>query len=110
MEQTSPKEQPAEQPAEERRAAEQMPPLNAVELLQWCVSVLVASAWQNLGLVPNPATSKIERNLEDARLAIDATASLIEHLKPRLADSEQRELDTLLTNLRLNFVEQKSKA
>lgn len=85
-------------------------PANAVDLMHWCISALAAGAWQEMGLVPNPATNKIERNLDNARLAIDATAALIDLLKPQLDPRAQRELDTLLANLRLNFVEQKSKA
>ena len=90
-----------------REAQEQ--PADIVELLRWIVGVLAGAAWQNLGLVPNPATKKVERNLDDARLAIDAAAGVIEHLKPRADEKERRDLDTLLANLRLNFVEQKSK-
>jgi len=82
---------------------------DTVELLRWIIGVLAGSAWQNLGLVPNPASKKVVRNLEDARLAIDAAASLIEHLKPRVDEKERRDLDTLLANLRLNFVEQSGK-
>ena len=82
---------------------------DTVELLRWIIGVLAGSAWQNLGLVPNPASKKVVRNLEDARLAIDAVASLIEHLKPRVDEKERRDLDTLLANLRLNFVEQSAK-
>ncbi|TMJ10741.1 MAG: DUF1844 domain-containing protein [Bacillati bacterium ANGP1] len=82
---------------------------DTVELLRWIIGVLAGSAWQNLGLVPNPASKKVVRNLEDARLAIDATASLIEHLKLRVDEKERRDLDTLLANLRLNFVEQSTK-
>jgi len=74
------------------------------------IGVLGGCAWQNLGLVPHPETKKVTRNLEDARLAIDAAASLIEHLKPRVDETERRELDTLLANLRLNFVEQQAKS
>lgn len=84
-------------------------PLHAPDLLRWCVSLLATSAWQALGLIPDPATNKVERNLDDARLAIDATASLVEHLRPRLQDAERREFDNLLANLRLNFVEQRAK-
>ena len=35
--------------------------------------------------------------------------SLIEHLKLRVDEKERRDLDTLLANLRLNFVEQSAK-
>ena len=93
-----------EQPAESAPAA-----VDAAGVLRWCIGVLAASAWQALGLIPNPTTNKIERNLDDARLAIDAVAVLAEQLKPRLTDSERRELETLLTDLRVNFVEQKAR-
>lgn len=95
--------------SEEEKTATGERPANVVELLRWVITVLAGSAWQNLGLVPDPATKKVGRNLDDARLAIDAAASLIEHLKSRVDVKEQRELETLLANLRLNFVEQKSK-
>jgi hypothetical protein len=88
--------------------AEQVP-LRAPDLVRWCVTLLATSAWQAMGLIPDPSTHRVERNLDDARLAIDAAAALIEHLRPRLPDAEQREFETLLTNLRLNFVEQQTK-
>lgn len=96
------------EPQAEADTAEQVP-LRAPELVRWCVTLLATSAWQALGLIPDPATHRVERHLDDARLAIDAAASLIEHLRPGLPDTEQREFDTLLTNLRLNFVEQQTK-
>lgn len=102
-------ETPESRATEPAETAERVP-LHAPDLLRWCVSLLATSAWQAMGLIPDPATNKVERNLDDARLAIDATASLIDHLRPRLLDLERREFDTLLANLRLNFVEQKAKA
>lgn len=96
--------------SEDQTREGQEQPANVVALLRWMVGVLAGGAWQNLGLVPHPATKKVERNLDDARLAIDAAAALIDQLKPRIDEQERRELDTLLANLRLNFVEQKAKA
>ena len=84
-------------------------PLRAPDLLRWCVSLLATSAWQAMGLIPDPATNKMEIHLDDARLAIDATAGLLEHLRPRLTEPEHREFENLLANLRLNYVEQKAK-
>ena len=94
-----------ETPSEE---AERVP-LRAPDLLRWCVSLLATSAWQAMGLIPDPATNKVEIDLDDARLAIDATAGLLEHLRPRLTEAERREFENLLANLRLNYVEQKAK-
>ncbi|HEY6103945.1 MAG TPA: DUF1844 domain-containing protein [bacterium] len=97
-----------DEPQGQADSTEQVP-LRAPELVRWCVTLLATSAWQALGLIPDPATHRVERHLDDARLAIDAAASLIEHLRPGLPEAEQREFETLLTNLRLNFVEQQTK-
>lgn len=84
-------------------------PLRAPDLLRWCVSLLATSAWQAMGLIPDPATNRVESDLDDARLAIDAAAGLLEHLRPRLTAPERREYENLLANLRLNYIERKAK-
>ncbi len=83
---------------------------DATALVATCMNLLAGKAWEAMGLVPNPTTKKVERNLEDARLAIDAAAALADLVRPRLPENERREIETLITNLRLNFVEQKGKA
>ncbi|MDQ7819206.1 MAG: DUF1844 domain-containing protein [Armatimonadota bacterium] len=97
--------------AEEQETA-QTPeqPATLVDLLRWFVGVLAGSAWQYLGLVPNPNTKKIEQNFDDARLAIDTMSAVLDLLRPRLDDRQRREMDALLADLRLNFVEQKARA
>jgi len=82
---------------------------NAMTLVASCLNVLAAKAWEALGLVPSPATKQVERNLDDAQLAIDAAAALANVVRPRVEDAERREIENLIATLRLNFVEQKSK-
>ena len=62
-----------------------------------------------MGLVRDPVTRQTERHLDEAQLAIDAAAALADLIRSRLPDAERRELETLLTNLRLNYVEQRAK-
>jgi len=83
---------------------------DAKSLVATCLSLLAAKAWEAMGLVPNPETKQIERKLDDAQLAIDAAAALAAVIRDKVTDAERREIDTLLANLRINFVEQKSKA
>jgi len=83
-------------------------PLEAIstrELLVWVLGVLGAKAWQGLGLVPNPGSGKIEKDLGDAKVAIDAFAGLLEAMRPQLEGRALRDTEALLTTLRLNFVE-----
>jgi hypothetical protein len=48
-------------------------------------------------------------NLDEAQLAIDALAAVVERLGPRLG-AEERPLQEALTNLRLAFVEVRGRA
>jgi hypothetical protein len=49
-------------------------------------------------------TGKIEKNLPEARRAIDALADVIKHLEREATDSEKREMLGNLSNLRINYV------
>jgi len=89
-------------------AGRQAVPLEAIstrELLVWMLGVLGAKAWQGMGLVPNPGSGKIEKDLGDAKIAIDAFAAVLDAIRPQLDAQVQRDTEALLTTLRLNFVE-----
>jgi len=103
-------EGPADATADASADTAPVPQPPMLDLVQTFLNVLAARAWQHLGLVPDPSSGKVERRLEDAQLAIDAAAALAEVLRPRVGERDRREVETLITNLRLNFVEQKSRA
>jgi len=83
--------------------------IDAPAVVLTCITLLASKAWEAMGLVPDPVTTQIERHLDEAQLAIDAAAALADLIRNRLPDAERRELETLLTNLRLNYVEQRAK-
>jgi len=66
-------------------------------------------AWCGMGLLAHPATGKVQRDINEARRAIDAASDLLKHLEPHLSGPEQKELQRAMTDLRLNFVRQSSK-
>ncbi len=63
-------------------------------------------AWLRMGLVANPATGEIERDLPQARVAIDTAAFLADKLKNVVAPEERVPLQSLISDLQVNFVEQ----
>jgi hypothetical protein len=69
------------------------------------VDQMSAIAWQKLGLQPDFMTGKLEKNLEEAKVAIDLTTHLASFIEPRLEDDDKREIHNLVRNLRLNYVE-----
>ena len=84
--------------------SDMLPPTDVMTLSQLFISMLTNSAWQFMGLIPDPKTKKIEADLKQAGQAID----IIEFLHGKLKDDMDKEMasgiDDLLANLRINFV------
>ncbi|MFM9053212.1 MAG: DUF1844 domain-containing protein [Bacteroidota bacterium] len=73
------------------------------------VAIFHGSAMVALGKIQNPATGKIERDIEQARQAIDMLEMLRSKTEGRLSSDEQRMLDSALTELRLNYIDELKK-
>ncbi len=68
-----------------------------------------AAAWQQLGKVASPISGKVERNLELAKNSIDILGMLESKTKGNLSEDEEKFLQQILTQLRMNFVEESGK-
>ncbi|MFH1873902.1 MAG: DUF1844 domain-containing protein [Pseudomonadota bacterium] len=66
---------------------------------------LASSVQVHLGLIPNPATNKSEKDLTIARQTIDIMNMLKEKTKGNLSGDEQRLVDYILYDLQMKFVE-----
>jgi uncharacterized protein DUF1844 len=73
------------------------------------VQVIAAPAMVHLGILANPATGKIERNLEQARWQIDLLHVLEEKSRPSLSAEERARVDQLLAQLRNAYVAQSTR-
>jgi len=63
-------------------------------------------AWVSLGKIKNPATDKIERNLELARISIDMLRMLKDKTAGNLSKEEERLLTQTIADLQLNYVDE----
>jgi len=100
-------EEPKAEPGQEGAGAEQeLEPLDVYALLRVMIAQLSAAAWQKMGLQPDPFTNALHRDTEQARVAIDCVGLIAEKLLPQLHGQEGRDLQSMLTDLRLNFVRQ----
>ena len=70
---------------------------------------LQQAAMVALGKLMNPVTGKIERNLEAARNTIDTLAALATRTQGNLESDEQRLLTQVLTDLRMNYLDEVKK-
>ncbi len=89
--------------------AAEAPPLDLPTALSFCVNMLNEVAWMKMGLIPNPLNGKVERDLTQAKAAIDAVSDLVPRLEPFIPEAQRRDLQVMLSNLRINFVQQSQK-
>jgi len=71
---------------------------------------LQQSGMMALGKLMNPLTRKVERNLEMARDTIDTLAAIEERTRGGLEPDEARVLQQVLTELRMNYLDELKKA
>ena len=101
-------EEGQEQPQEE--GIGQAPPeMRTEDAVRFAISLFADLAWINMGIRSNPATNETKTDLPQARLAIDALAALVQLTEGRLDPREVREMNNLLSTLRLNYVERAAK-
>lgn len=70
---------------------------------------LQQAAMVALGKLMNPVTGKIERNLEAARNTIDTLGAIESRTRGNLESDEQRVLTQVLTDLKLNYLDEVKK-
>ncbi|MFQ5802301.1 MAG: DUF1844 domain-containing protein [Candidatus Methylomirabilales bacterium] len=99
-------EAPPTEKEEQERKEKEFVLLPIPDLVRIFIAELQTRALVHMGLIPNPATRLVAKDLLQARLAIDCTAALIEQLSPLAAPAEREELQHMLADLRLNFVRQ----
>ncbi|MEX0770027.1 MAG: DUF1844 domain-containing protein [Balneolaceae bacterium] len=66
-------------------------------------------AMMGMGKIKNPSTDEIERDLKSAKFAIDTLNVLEEYTKGNLPEDLKNYLTQTLTNLRINYADEKKK-
>ncbi|HNQ61106.1 MAG TPA: DUF1844 domain-containing protein [Bacteroidia bacterium] len=82
---------------------------NNEQLFIQVVYIFHSSAMVAMGKLKNPATDKIERDLDQAKQSIDILEMLKEKTKGNLSTEISSLLDKFLTELRLNFIDERNK-
>ena len=89
------------------REEEQLPlldePIKIRDYVYLTLLSLEGKAWAYLDLVVHPETQKHKKDVNEAKLAIDAMDALFKTVEDQLTAEQKKDLQTRLTNLRLNF-------
>ncbi|MBW3622165.1 MAG: DUF1844 domain-containing protein [Armatimonadetes bacterium] len=78
-------------------------------LLASMAAMLEEQSWRHLGLVANPVTGKVEKDLQKARIAIDIVAYVTSQVSPLMGEAQRRDLQNRVATLQMNFVEQSNR-
>jgi hypothetical protein len=73
------------------------------------VNTFQNAAWQQLGKRVNPLTEKVEKDFDQASLSIGMLDMLATKTAGNLSDEEQKFLDQVVADLKLNYVEEVEK-
>jgi len=90
---------------EEKKKEEHLKEPDLPVLFVWFISMLSGKAWEYLGLIMNPDTKEINKDLKKAKIAIDTVAFLYDQIKDVLNTEDFKRIENLLANLRMNYVE-----
>ena len=73
-------------------------------ILRFAVGLLIQSAWVDLGIQAPPG-GETRINLPHAKVAVDALGDIMNRLAPDLDAAEKHEMEGVLANLRINYVQ-----
>jgi len=99
------KEETKEKVKEEEKQEEHFKEPDLPVLFVWFISMLSGKAWEHLGLIMNPETKEIDKDLKKAKIAIDTIVFLYDQIKGDLNSEDFKRIESLLANLRMNYVE-----
>jgi hypothetical protein len=78
-------------------------PIRVKDYLYLMMLSLDGKAWAYMDFIVHPETQKHEKDLGEAKLAIDAIDVIYKIVEPQLTLEQKKDLQARLTNLRLNF-------
>ena len=79
--------------------------LNVDQMIMMMIEQMASVGWQKLGLQPDMLTGRIEKDLAQAKTAIDVTTHLSTFIEPKLDEEDKRRIHALIRGLRMNWVQ-----
>lgn len=80
-------------------------PIDVYQVIMIMVDQMSGMAWQKMGLQVDPMTGKIEKDMAQAKVAVDVTSQLCDHLVDLVDGEDKRRLQNLMSDLKVNFVQ-----
>jgi hypothetical protein len=82
------------------------PPSDLLSSLAMGINLVQSQALIQMGLIADPTTGLVVKDLPQAKKSIDLLAVLLDKFKPHLPEHAVKNVENAITDLRLNFVNQ----
>lgn len=79
-------------------------PIPVTDYLYMMIASLDAKAWAYMDYIVHPETQKHQKDLTQAKYAIDTIDAMYKIIQDQLTPEQKKDIETRITNLRLNFV------
>lgn len=81
-------------------------PKDIYSFMKMIMGSLSSQVWIFLGLMPHPSTQKVEKDIAQAKIALDTIDFIYNLISSTMEEAEKKAYEELLGNLKLNFIEQ----
>jgi len=107
-EQAAAEEPQREEPDEEAPAGPgaELPVPRIHDLLQLMIGMLAEQAWVRMGIRLAPGHKESDKDLDQAKIAIDTIVVMVDKIHPYVSEDDRRALRGLVSDLQINFVRQ----
>ncbi|MGQ9455413.1 MAG: DUF1844 domain-containing protein [Armatimonadota bacterium] len=78
------------------------------DLMHFMVGMLAEQAWVRMGIRLAPGYKEPEKDMAQAKVAIDTIVFVVDKIAPHLDEADRRSLRALVSDLQINFVKQSS--
>jgi PIN domain nuclease of toxin-antitoxin system len=79
------------------------------QLFFYLLSSFEMAALQQMGKIKSPLTDKLEKDLQQAQISIDIIDMVKEKTKGNLSEDENKFLERMIAQLKLNYVDEMEK-
>lgn len=83
-------------------------PIDVYRIVADVIQTFSEVAWAKMGLHPDPLTGRIEKDMVQAKVAIDLAGHCVDVLEPQLDDEDRRQLKNMIRDLRINYLQRSS--
>lgn len=83
-------------------------PIDVYRIVADVIQTFTEVAWAKMGLHHDPLTGRVEKDMAQAKVAIDLASHCVQLLEPQLDDEDRRQLNNVLRDLRINYLQRSS--